>query len=103
MVENRWVGAQTRDRKLLNVALKRAAVGQIAGDVVEPQILSKIVQSLRRLPGRVLTLCMDENRSPAGQQIPDAVNFDVGWEIRTQDCRITCYKTMTATRTPVPV
>jgi hypothetical protein len=34
------------------------------------------------------SLCMDEDRSPAGQQIPDTAKFDVGRRVRTQDCRI---------------
>src|SRR6185312_14372840 len=48
IVEDRRVRGQPCHRKIVDVAFQRAAVQQLAGDVVEPEALAEIVQ----LPGR---------------------------------------------------
>ena len=49
MIEDGGVRGQAGDRKLLNVALQRAAIEQFAGDVVEPKALSGPAQFCRRI------------------------------------------------------
>jgi hypothetical protein len=46
VVEDRGVGGQAGDRQLVDVALQRAAIEQVAGDVVEPQALAEPVECL---------------------------------------------------------
>ena len=47
LVEDRRVGGQPGDRELVDVALKTAAGGQRAGNVVEPDALACVVKLLR--------------------------------------------------------
>jgi len=44
VVEDRRVRGQPGDRKLVDVALQRAAIEQVAGDIVEPQALAELVE-----------------------------------------------------------
>ena len=46
VVEDRGIRGQPGDRELVDVALQRAAVQQLARDVVEPQALAQIVEVL---------------------------------------------------------
>ncbi len=46
IVEDRRVRGQPRHREIVDVAFQRAAVQQLAGDVVEPQALADVVQLL---------------------------------------------------------
>src|SRR5262249_41258501 len=48
MVEDCRIRGQPGHRKFLDVALQRAAVHQVAGDIVEPEALTEVVQCLRR-------------------------------------------------------
>ena len=51
MAWSKIVGLEVRPvtELLVDVALERAAIEQVAGDVVEPQALSELVQSLGRV------------------------------------------------------
>ncbi len=46
VVEDRGVGGQAGDRQFVNIALQRAAIEQVASDVVEPQALAELVECL---------------------------------------------------------
>ena len=48
MVEDRRIRGQAGYRKLVDVAFERAAVQQLARDVVQPDALAQIVQQLCR-------------------------------------------------------
>jgi hypothetical protein len=48
VVEDRRVGGKSCDRQLVDVSLQRSRGQQLAGDIVEPQALTEVVQ----LPGR---------------------------------------------------
>jgi hypothetical protein len=48
MVEDCRIRGQPGHRKFLDVALERAAVHEVAGDIVEPEALTEVVQCLRR-------------------------------------------------------
>ena len=49
VVEDRRIGGEAGDKLLVDVALERAAIEQVAGYVVEPQALSELAQSLGRV------------------------------------------------------
>ena len=46
VVEDRRIGGEAGDRQLVDVALERAAIEQVAGYVVEPQALSELFSLL---------------------------------------------------------
>src|SRR5215469_14375125 len=46
MVEDRGIGCESGDGELVDVSLERAAVQQVAGNVVEPQTLTLMVEKL---------------------------------------------------------
>src|SRR5262249_33073890 len=47
VVENRRVGRETGHRELVDVACERAGLEQVAGNVVEPDTLTSVVERLR--------------------------------------------------------
>jgi hypothetical protein len=49
MIENCGIRCEPSNRKFGDVALQRAAVQKIAGDIVEPQALTEVVECLRRV------------------------------------------------------
>src|SRR5271156_3334193 len=49
VIEDRRIGGQPRDRKILDVAFKGAAIEQFARDVIEPDALTQIVERLTSL------------------------------------------------------
>src|SRR5262249_34526825 len=49
VVEDRRVGREPGHGEFVDVARERAALQQVAGDVVEPQALAPLVERLRRL------------------------------------------------------
>src|SRR6266849_792934 len=49
LVEDRRIRGEPRHRQLVDVALERAAVQQVARDVVEPEALTQVVEYVRRL------------------------------------------------------
>src|SRR5262249_4164172 len=49
MIEDRRVGGEPGHAELFHIALQGAAVQQVAGDVVEPQALTQVMQRLRCL------------------------------------------------------
>ena len=68
IVEDRRVRREPRHRELVDVALQRAAVQQLAGDVVEPQALAEIVELLGRLSSCHLRAgCEGRRRRAAGR------------------------------------
>src|SRR4029434_929712 len=62
VVEDGRVAAEARDRELSDVTLERSAVEEIAGDVVEPEALSPVVERVGRfhLVTSVLRLVVGE-------------------------------------------
>jgi hypothetical protein len=56
MIKDRRVRCEPGHRKFVDVALQRAAVQQLAGDIVEPQALAEIVKRPRRFHGVILGL-----------------------------------------------
>jgi hypothetical protein len=56
VIEDRGVRCEPRHRKLVDVALQRAAVQQLAGDIVEPQALTEIVERPCRFHRVILRL-----------------------------------------------
>src|SRR5262245_39270216 len=48
MIEDCWVRGIAGQRKVVDVALKRSAIEQIACDVVQPNALSQVVKKLCR-------------------------------------------------------
>src|SRR5262245_12603617 len=47
MIEDRRIRGQPGHRKFVDVALERAAVHKAAGDIVEPQALTEVMECLR--------------------------------------------------------
>ena len=84
MIEDRRIRGETRHREFVDVALQRAAVQEVAGDVVEPEALAEIVQGLCRVhrAGSNLDAGIGDARPWARQleaeKIADAFDRDIG-------------------------
>ena len=48
MVEDGGVGGEPGDRQLVDVALERAAIQQVARDIIEPETLAQVMEQLGR-------------------------------------------------------
>src|SRR6476469_781379 len=46
LVIDRWIGGETGDQELVDVALERPLPDQVAGDVVEPDALAQVAELL---------------------------------------------------------
>src|SRR5690606_22283731 len=65
LVEDRGIGGEPGDAVLVDVALQRAVVENLAGDVVQPQALAEVAQGLQ--VGHVDSCCCDAGSvAPAG-------------------------------------
>src|SRR5882757_5770093 len=51
MVEDRGIGGESGYRQVVNIVLKRTVVQQLAGNVVEPETLARVVKQSRRFHG----------------------------------------------------
>ena len=87
VVEDRRIRGEPGDRKLVDVALERAAVEQVARDVVEPETLAQVVEQLggfhRCHLRRIWTDCRPASSADRSivEQIADALDGEVGGRI----------------------
>ena len=84
MIEDRRIRGEPGHRKLVDVALQRAAVQQLAGDVVEPEALAEIVQlswsvsSCHLQAGCRHARRRSQSRQVIVEQVADALDRHIG-------------------------
>src|SRR5437868_4346386 len=78
VLEDRWIRCESRRRQLVDVTLERAAIEQVASDVVEPQALAQVVEQF----GRFHNVTSRNDVIKIAMRCPPWLSYSISCELR---------------------